>query len=192
LYPKVDDGFLDASTHLLNAEKKLSNASVQHFNASVQHFNASVQHFNTGKKLLNADAEEVNVDAEEINAGVVCLCRAGHLLRGVKHRRVRAPGLCFCAILWIMHTTYKATLRGDTLEWDGDAPAAAHGKQAVAVEVTIVDTEVLGLDSAPDPARGKRAADALRALAATNPFADVDAAAWEREIRTDRPLPGRE
>lgn len=91
-----------------------------------------------------------------------------------------------------MQTTYKAILRGDKLEWDGAAPDAAHAKQAVAVEVTVVDSQITGADSALDTTRGKRAADALRALAATNPFADVDAAAWEREIRVDRPLPGRD
>jgi len=41
--------------------------------------------------------------------------------------------------------------------------------------------------------RGRRMADALRKLAAIDAFAEIeDPAAWEREIRRDRPLPGRE
>lgn len=35
--------------------------------------------------------------------------------------------------------------------------------------------------------------EALEAAVATNPFADIaDPAAWQREIRQDRPLPGRD
>lgn len=36
-------------------------------------------------------------------------------------------------------------------------------------------------------------AEALRKLQALNPFSDIpDPAAWQREVRKDRPLPGRD
>lgn len=40
--------------------------------------------------------------------------------------------------------------------------------------------------------RGRLLAEALRQLQAANPFKDVtDPVAWQREMRQDRPLPGR-
>jgi len=48
----------------------------------------------------------------------------------------------------------------------------------------------------PEPGadeRGRRLAEALRNLQAANPFKDItDPVAWQREIRQDRPLPGRD
>jgi hypothetical protein len=44
-----------------------------------------------------------------------------------------------------------------------------------------------------DEERGRKLADALRQLQAANPFKDIaDPVAWQREMRKDRPLPGRE
>lgn len=41
--------------------------------------------------------------------------------------------------------------------------------------------------------RGRHLAEALRQLQAANPFKDIaDPVAWQREIRQDRPLPGRD
>ncbi|MDP2831727.1 MAG: hypothetical protein Q8Q28_00195 [Pseudomonadota bacterium] len=41
--------------------------------------------------------------------------------------------------------------------------------------------------------RGRRLAEALRKLQEAKPFAEItDPVAWQREIRQDRPLPGRE
>lgn len=41
--------------------------------------------------------------------------------------------------------------------------------------------------------RGRRLAEALRNLQAANPFKDIaDPVSWQREIRQDRPLPGRD
>lgn len=48
----------------------------------------------------------------------------------------------------------------------------------------------------PDPEerslRLKRAMEALRWLQKRGTFRGIDAVAWQREIRKDRPLPGRE
>jgi hypothetical protein len=82
--------------------------------------------------------------------------------------------------------TYNAILHGDRLEWVGDRPTLDPDRP-IAVRIT--------LDSAPvtDPDVGRRMANILRELAKTNPFRDIDdPVAWQREIREDRPLPGRE
>ena len=88
-----------------------------------------------------------------------------------------------------MLQTYEAILRGDRLEWSGVAPNA---ERPVRVRVTVVETI---LDETPEEraARGKRMADALRELAASAAFKEIsDPVAWQREIRKDRAMPGRE
>jgi hypothetical protein len=88
-----------------------------------------------------------------------------------------------------MLNTYKAILRGNHLEWDGDAPDHLVPEDAVAVYVTI--PEKLVVPSAAE--QGQRMAAALEQLAAVNALPDLtDPVAWEREIRQDRPLPDRE
>jgi hypothetical protein len=85
--------------------------------------------------------------------------------------------------------TYEAILTGDRLEWSGGAPQT---DRPVRVHVTVVDPAV---DETPEERaeRGKQMADALRQLAEMNAFEDIsDPVAWQREIRKDRPLPGRE
>jgi len=89
-----------------------------------------------------------------------------------------------------MLPTYPALLRDNRLEWTGDAPVNLPKEQGIAVHVTV-------LDGAPDPQpavnQGQQLAAILERLAALRPFADMpDPAAWERDIRQDRPLPGRE
>ncbi|MDQ3135787.1 MAG: hypothetical protein M3Q76_13480 [Acidobacteriota bacterium] len=87
-----------------------------------------------------------------------------------------------------MQQTYKAVLRGNQLEWHGDAPRQVEGEQAVEVHVTILEEP-----AAQDANRGKSMAEALEKLAAANTLTDIaDPAAWEREQRQDRPLPGRD
>ncbi len=82
-----------------------------------------------------------------------------------------------------MPTTYRALLKGDQLEWQDEAPAQAQG-QAVLVQVTL-----LGRDTT---VQGERMAAALEKLAALRTFADEDdPAAWERNGRQERTLPGR-
>ena len=89
-----------------------------------------------------------------------------------------------------MLRTYKAILKGDRLEWSGDAPARLDQQLAVAVHVTLLEE--------PEDARvgleqGQRMAAALEQLAAIQAVNEMeDPARWEREIRQDRPLPDRE
>ncbi|MDX6446073.1 MAG: hypothetical protein QOH71_3147 [Blastocatellia bacterium] len=83
-----------------------------------------------------------------------------------------------------MPETYRAILRGDRLEWTDPGPVDLNPEQPV--EVIILDE--------PDQManRGKLMAEALEKLAATDAFSEIsDPSEWQREIRKDRPLPGR-
>jgi hypothetical protein len=89
-----------------------------------------------------------------------------------------------------MLNTYKAILRGNHLEWDGDAPDHLTQKDAVMVYVTILGEPVV---PSVVTEQGQRMAAALEQLAVINALPDLtDPVAWEREVRQDRPLPGRE
>ena len=80
--------------------------------------------------------------------------------------------------------TYAAILDGDRLRWIGDAPALPQG-QSVEVSVTVPEID--------EEQRGRERIAILRKLAASDPFREIDdPVAWQREIRRDRPLPGRE
>ncbi|WP_420127874.1 hypothetical protein [Longimicrobium sp.] len=82
--------------------------------------------------------------------------------------------------------TYRAVLRGDEVAWI-DPPPQLEGETEVQITVLPPESE----DARR--ARGLRAAAALERLANAGAFDDIeDAAAWQREIRQDRPLPGRE
>ena len=87
-----------------------------------------------------------------------------------------------------MQTTYQAILRGDRLEWSSDAPDVAPN-QALTVTVTIIETA-----SVPaKPAQGARMAAMLAQLATLETRSEIDdPLAWERDIRQDRQLPGRD
>ena len=83
--------------------------------------------------------------------------------------------------------SYSAILHGDDrLEWTDASPAPEVRGRSVRVKIEVEDE----IDKAE---RGRRMAEALRKLAENNAFAEIeDPAAWERKIRVDRPLPGRE
>ena len=86
-----------------------------------------------------------------------------------------------------MSRTYDAVLTGDDqLEWKGNPPP---GPKPVDVQVVVPDeADVL----TPEERRRLRE-EALRELAAMGAFREIDdPVAWQREIRKDRPLPGRE
>ena len=84
-----------------------------------------------------------------------------------------------------MSTTYKAILKGDHVEWVGPAPETNGG---VAVEITVIHEP-----SADEVAnRGKAMAAALQQIADAGGVPAIpDPVEWQREIRRDRPLPGR-
>jgi hypothetical protein len=84
-----------------------------------------------------------------------------------------------------MLQTYKAILRGNTVEWLGEAPPTNGG---IAVHITLLREHIV-----PDADRGERLRLLLEELAKRNPFKDItDPVEWQREIRKDRPLPGRD
>jgi hypothetical protein len=86
-----------------------------------------------------------------------------------------------------MLETYKAILRGDRLEWSGDAPEREDAEQGIEVYVTILQSEG-GVAS-----NGKAMVEALAKIAASGALSEIsDPSAWQREQRHDRPLPDRD
>lgn len=84
-----------------------------------------------------------------------------------------------------MQKTYKAILRGDRVEWLGPAPDTNGGAN---VEITVVHPEEDSLDE-----RRRKIHEALEGLVASGAWKLYgDPVEWQREIRKDRPLPGRE
>lgn len=82
--------------------------------------------------------------------------------------------------------TYRAVLRGDRVDWIDPPP---HREAETEVQITLLQPE----SDEAQRARGQRAAAALERLAAAGAFDGIeDPVAWQREIRQDRALPGRE
>jgi len=83
-----------------------------------------------------------------------------------------------------MSNTYQAVLRGNRLEWSGEVPDRLTEDRPLKVNVTIIDTS---------PDQGRQMAEALEKLAQLQSVPTItDPAAWEREQRVDRSLPGRD
>jgi hypothetical protein len=90
-----------------------------------------------------------------------------------------------------MAHTYSAILHGDQLEWIGESPDPAIRGRPVSVKVSFV--EDLSHPPLWNEERRRKLAEVLDRLAASDPFAEItDPVAWQREIRQDRPLPGRD
>jgi len=87
-----------------------------------------------------------------------------------------------------MANTYRALLHGNILEWLNGRPDSVGDDESVEVDVTLLNDE-----SDTAHARGKRMAASLEQLA-NLPSSSLpkDAADWEREVRADRSLPGRD
>lgn len=85
-----------------------------------------------------------------------------------------------------MLQTFKAVLKGNSIEWIDEAPQL--GDQSIAVHITVLE-ENLGSDSAT---RGQRMAEVLEKLAANRAFSKVDPVVWQREVRHDRSMLGRD
>ena len=86
-----------------------------------------------------------------------------------------------------MAATYSAILKGDRLEWTGPAPDPDPSGRPVLVEVKVLPPPI------DEEERRRRMIEPLRRIAERGNLADIgDAVAWQRELRRDRPLPGRE
>lgn len=85
-----------------------------------------------------------------------------------------------------MLATYRAILVNDRVEWEDEGPTQ---EQPVRVHITVLDP----VATPPDRSRGQAMADALQKIADRGGLSStVDPAEWQREIRRDRPLPGRD
>ena len=83
-----------------------------------------------------------------------------------------------------MLPTYRAILKGTQVIWLDAPPQLPEDAE---VHITVLHPE-----ANPPTDRGTAMAAALEKLADNNAFAGVDPVAWQREVRQDRPLPGRE
>ena len=83
-----------------------------------------------------------------------------------------------------MLRTYEGTLKGNRIDWRGDAPAS---EGVLRVHVTVLD------EADDDEQRGRRMAEALERLAEREAFEGIEnPSAWQRAIRNERSLPGRD
>lgn len=83
-----------------------------------------------------------------------------------------------------MLRTYEGILQGDRIRWAGDDVPATD--QPLRVHVTVLE------DNTEKEKRGQQMTDALSKLAESGAFSGIeDPSAWQRDIRRDRPLPGR-
>ena len=86
-----------------------------------------------------------------------------------------------------MHT-YKALLHGDRLEWLEEAPEL-QTDTPLRVHVTVLEQESLS----EAHARGHAMAALLEKLAERRTFSAItDPVRWQRELRQERVLPGRD
>ena len=84
-----------------------------------------------------------------------------------------------------MLRTYEGILEGDRIRWAGeDVPAT---DRPLRVHITVLEEETA------KEKRGQQMADALSKLAESGAFSGIeDPSVWQRDIRRDRPLPGRD
>jgi hypothetical protein len=87
-----------------------------------------------------------------------------------------------------MLQTFRATLRGDLLEWGEEAQRLSEDDRPVQVLVTILEEKPIQEGNG----RGQQMAAVLEKLAQAQAFAGIDPVAWQRDVRQDRELPGRD
>jgi hypothetical protein len=85
-----------------------------------------------------------------------------------------------------MLQTFKAVLKGNSIEWIDEVPEL--GDESIQVQITVLE-EPKSLDTAT---RGKKMAEVLERLSKNRAFSDVDPVAWQREVREDRSIPRRD
>lgn len=82
---------------------------------------------------------------------------------------------------------YRATIHGDRIEWDDEIPKSLKNKKPIKVNVTLVS-----VGPKLKKSNGKKMAEILGKIAAAGGIPSIkDPVKWQREIRKDRPLPGR-
>ncbi len=86
-----------------------------------------------------------------------------------------------------MLQTFRATLRGDSLEWAEEVQRNLKDDRPVQVLVTILEGE----PTQETKGRGQRMAAALEKLAQAQAFVGIDPVAWLSDVRQDRELRGR-
>lgn len=93
-----------------------------------------------------------------------------------------------------MHKTYEGHLHGDRVEWTEEAPDDANGAR-VLVTVVKRSTEDETNDGEEENLKkqSRKAVEAMRRIAERGGIPSIeDPSEWQRRIRKDRPLPGRE
>ena len=86
-----------------------------------------------------------------------------------------------------MQRIYEAILKGNHLEWAREVPKQSD--RPIRVYVTLQEDR----SSLSAEFRRERIVEILEKIAASNVFADIsDPVEWQRELRQDRPLPGRD
>lgn len=90
--------------------------------------------------------------------------------------------------LMVMLRTFRAILRGNSLEWGKEVDRLLKHDQPVQVLVTMLEDELL----AEACGRGQRMAAVLEKLAQANAFSGVDPVIWQQEVRQEREIPERD
>lgn len=86
-----------------------------------------------------------------------------------------------------MQRIFEAILKGNLLEWANEVPK--QGDEPVKVYVSLQEER----STLSAELRRQRIVEILEKIAASNVFADIsDPVEWQRELRQDRPLPGRD
>ena len=86
-----------------------------------------------------------------------------------------------------MLETYKATIHGDKIEWETDAPKILRTEKSVEVVVTIVDKQV------NSNANGRKMAEVLSKIANNGGIKTIEnPSEWQSEQRRERNLAQRE
>lgn len=84
-----------------------------------------------------------------------------------------------------MLRTYEGILEGNRVRWAGEK--VPDTDRPLRVHVTVLEEET------EKETQGQKMGDALAKLAESSAFSTVDdPSAWQREVRHDRPLPGRD
>ena len=86
-----------------------------------------------------------------------------------------------------MQRIFEAILKGNLLEWANEVPR--QGDRPVRVYVTLQEEP----STLSAEFRRQRIVEILEKIAENNVFADIsDPVEWQRDLRQDRPLPGRD